>query len=593
MTDYNPPIKDMHFVIHELAGLDNVLQLNAFADVDVDMVDQVLEEAGKFAKDVLAPLNVPGDLEGCRVENQAVVVAEGFADAYQQFVENGWQSLSAPAEFGGMGLPETVGIAAVEMWHSANLAFALCPLLTAGAIVAVEAHGSDELKELCLAKLVSGEWAGTMNLTEPQAGSDLAAINTRAIPDGDHFRISGTKVFITWGDNPMSENILHLVLARLPDAPPGVRGISMFAVPKYLVNSDGSSGEANDVYPASVEHKLGIHASPTCVMNFGENSGSVGYLVGEPNKGLACMFTMMNHARIDVGIQGISLSERAYQLARSFALERVQGNAPGIKGRVTIIHHADVRRMLMIMRAQTEAMRAAAYTTATYFDFTSHSSSDEERSAADARMGLLTPIIKGWLSEVAQEVTSLGIQVQGGAGFVEETGAAQFMRDARILPIYEGTTGIQAGDLVGRKILGDQGREMKALIADMRSTVDDLAKFEDLQIIRKALAESVDEFEAAVNWLVTAAPADPNSPGAASVNLLMASGTIIGGWQMARAALAVINGSGVAQSDAGFCTAKLITTRFYAEHILPRATSYLRAATTGSESIMEMPAELF
>ncbi len=593
MTDYNPPLKDMRFAIHELAGLADVLRLDAFSDVDSDTIDQVLEEAGRFAKDVLAPLNVSGDLQGCRVENRAVVVADGFADAYQQFVENGWQSLSATAEFGGMGLPEVAGTPAVEMWHSANLAFALCPLLTAGAIVAVEAHGSDDIKDRFLPNLVSGEWAGTMNLTEPQAGSDLAAVNTKAIPDGDHFRIIGTKIFITWGDNPMSANILHLVLARLPDAPDGVRGISMFAVPKFLINSDGSSGELNDVYPASVEHKLGIHASPTCVMNFGENGGSVGYLIGEPNRGLACMFTMMNHARLNVGIQGISLSERAYQLARSFALERIQGSAPGQKGSVTIIHHPDVRRMLMIMRAQTEAMRAAAYVTAAQLDIERYGTSDDDREAAGTRMALLTPIVKGWLSEVAQEVTSLGVQVQGGAGFVEETGAAQFMRDARILPIYEGTTGIQANDLVGRKILGDEGRAMKALIVDMRSTVDDLAGFADLQSMQVTLADSIDQLEAATEWLLTSAPGDPNVPGAASVNLLMGAGTVVGGWQMARAALVVKSETGVAASDSGFSEAKLITARFYAGHILPRATSYLRAATSGAESTMAMPEEMF
>jgi acyl-CoA dehydrogenase len=593
MPDYTPPIKDMRFAIHELAGLAEILQLPAFADVDAETIDQVLEEAGKFAKDVLAPLNESGDLAKCHVENRAVVVADGFADAYRQFVDNGWQSVSAATEFGGMGLPETASTAAVEMWHSANLAFALCPLLTAGAIVALEAHGSAELRSRFLSRLVSGEWAGTMNLTEPQAGSDLAAITTKAIPDGDHYRISGTKIFITWGDNPMSENILHLVLARLPDAPPGVRGISMFAVPKYLVNEDGSAGELNDVYPASVEHKLGIHACPTCVMSFGENNGSLGYLIGEPNRGLACMFTMMNHARINVGIQGISLSDRAYQLAKTFALERVQGSAPGIKGRVTIIHHPDVRRMLLVMRAQTEAMRAAAFVASALFDIMRHGASDEDRRRADSRMALLTPIIKGWLSEVAQEVTSLGIQVHGGAGYVEETGAAQYMRDARILPIYEGTTGIQANDLVGRKILGDEGKAMKEMIADMRSTVSELVANEDLQTIRHALAESVDLLEETADWLVASATADPNLPGAASVNLLMGAGTIFGGWQMARAALAVTNGTGVARSDPGFAEAKLVTARFYAEQILPRAIGYLRAAMSGPGSTMAMSEALF
>jgi len=590
MTDYTPPLKDMRFALQELAGLDDILQLEQFSEFDAETIDQVLEEAGKFAKDVLTPLNITGDQEGCRVENRAVVVADGFADAYQQFVENGWQSLTASAEFGGMGLPEVAGTAAVEMWHSANLAFALCPLLTAGAVAALESHASDDLKDRLLPDLVSGEWAGTMNLTEPQAGSDLAAVNTKAIPEGDHYRIMGTKTFITWGDNPMSSNIIHLVLARLPDAPAGVRGISMFAVPKFLINSDGSPGEENDVYPASTEHKLGIHASPTCVMNFGENGGAVGYLVGDSNRGLVCMFTMMNHARLDVGIQGISLGERAYQLAKSFALERIQGTAPGEKGSVTIIHHPDVRRMLMIMRAQTEAMRAAAYVTAAQMDLENHSATEEDRSAAGARMALLTPIIKGWLSEVAQEVTSLGIQIHGGAGFVEETGAAQFMRDARILPIYEGTTGIQANDLVGRKILGDEGRAIRELIVDMRAVASSLGQVGDLQNMQQALIAAIDDLEAAVDWLIDHAPDDPNVPGAAAVNLLMLAGTVLGGWQMARAALLVIDGSTV---DAKFGQSKLITAKFYCEHILPRSSGYSRAAMSGSESIMAMPEDLF
>ena len=591
MTDYNAPLKDMSFTLHELAGLSEVLGLPAFADIDVETADQVLEEAGRFAGDVLAPLNVPGDLAGCRVENQAVVVADGFDNAYRQFVDNGWQSLSATAEFGGMGLPEVVGAAAIEMWQSANMAFSLCPLLTSGAIVALEAHGGDELKNRFLPGLINGEISGTMNLTEPQAGSDLAAVTTSAVPAGDHFLISGTKIFITWGDHPMAGNIVHLVLARLPDAPDGIRGISMFAVPKFIINDDGSRGERNDVYPASVEHKLGIHASPTCVMTFGDNDGAIGYLVGEPNRGMSCMFTMMNHARLNVGIQGVALCERAYQLARSFALERVQGGAPGKKGRVTIINHADVRRMLMIMKSQTEAMRAAAYVTAAQLDLGHHGTDESQRETANSRMALLTPIIKGWLTEVAQEVTSLGVQIHGGMGFVEETGAAQHMRDARILPIYEGTTGIQANDLVGRKILGDEGRAMHALIADMRATASLLGDGGDLQDMQQALVAAIDELEAAVNWLIAEAPGDPHVPGAAAVNLLMLAGTVLGGWQMGRSALAVTQAS--SKTDAKFRDAKLHTARFYIKNILPRSTSYLSAATSGSESVMALAEELF
>jgi alkylation response protein AidB-like acyl-CoA dehydrogenase len=589
MTDYDPPVKDMRFAIHELAGLDTVLRLDAFGGVDADTVDQVIEEAGRFAKDVLAPLNIPGDQDGCRVEDKAVVVAAGFADAYRQFVENGWQALAATAEHGGMGLPELSGAVAVEMWQAANMSFSLCPLLTAGAIVALEAHGSDDLKENYLPKLITGEWTGTMNLTEPQAGSDLGALNTKAVPEGDHFLITGTKIFITWGDHPMAENIVHLVLARLSDAPEGVRGISMFAIPKYMVNADGSIGERNDVHPASVEHKLGIHASPTCVMSFGDEGGAVGYLVGEANRGLACMFTMMNHARLNVGLQGVSISDRAYQLARSWALDRVQGNAPGKKGRVTIVNHADVRRMLMVMRSQTEAMRAAAYVTAALMDISQHSTDKDERESAGARLDLLIPIVKGWMSEAAQEITSLGVQVHGGMGFVEETGAAQYMRDARILPIYEGTTGIQGNDLVGRKILGDEGRAMKLLIADMRATVAELAASDSLQDLGADLDIAVNDLEMAVDSVISNAPDDPHLPGAASVNLLMLAGTVLGGWQMARAALAVANGCDTVASDTAFCEAKIITSRFYVRHILPRATAYMRAAMADSDTVMAMP----
>ncbi len=593
MTDYVPPLKDMKFVIHELSGLGDVLQLPGFAEIDADTIDQVLDEAGKFASDVLAPLNIPGDRAGCSVENKAVVVADGFADAYQQFAENGWQSLPAPAAFGGMGFPEIIGSAAVEMWQSANVAFSLCPLLTAGAIVAIEAHGSEALKDLFLANMISGTWSGTMNLTEPQAGSDLAAVATRAVPDGDRYRIHGSKIYITWGDHPMSENIVHLVLARLEGAPEGVRGLSLFAVPKFLIDDDGSLGEQNDVYPASVEHKLGIHASPTCVMSFGENDGAIGYLIGEQNKGLACMFTMMNHARLNVGIQGLSLSERAYQLARDFALERVQGSAPGKKGRVTIVNHPDVRRMLLVMKSQIEAMRAVAFVTAAQLDLGHHGTAEDQRGAADTRMALLTPIVKGWLTEVAQEVTSLGIQIHGGMGFVEETGAAQHLRDARILTIYEGTTGIQANDLVGRKILADEGRAAAGLIAEMRDVASELEGIDGLGALRSSLATGIDHFEAAVDWLISNAPNDQNAPGAASVNLLMLAGVVVGGWQMARAALAVTRGSGVANSDQSFCAAKLITATFYAEHILPRSFAYMRAVISGTASVMTMPENSF
>lgn len=593
MTEYIAPVKDMRFVIRELAGLDRILQMPDFGDISDDVVDQILEESARFSREVLAPLNVPGDHEGCRVENKSVIVPDSFAEAYRQFVDSGWQSLASSPDYGGMGLPEAVAAAAMEMWQSANLSFSLCPLLTSGAIAAIEAHASEQLKRLYLPKMVSGEWTGTMNLSEPQAGSDLAAVNTKAVPAGDHYRISGTKIFITWGDQQFSENVVHLVLARLHDAPEGVRGISLFLVPKFLVNEDGGIGERNDAYCTSVEHKLGIHASPTCVINYGDGDGAIGYLVGEENKGLACMFTMMNHARLNVGIQGLAISERAYQLAREFAQQRIQGAAPGEKGRVTIIHHPDVRRMLLVMKALIEGMRAAAYVTAALVDTLQHSADGAERAATAARAALLTPIIKGWLTEVAQELTSLGVQVHGGMGYVEETGAAQHMRDARILTIYEGTTGIQANDLVGRKILFDEGKAMREWIEEMRSMDAELAAARDLTPIRQALSSALDDLEAAVRWLLENAPGDQNAPGAASVNLLMLAGTVAGGWQMARAAVAAKRRLADDRAESAFLEAKIMTAHFYATHVLPRSSSYRQAAVSGSDAIMAMPEASF
>jgi alkylation response protein AidB-like acyl-CoA dehydrogenase len=593
MSEYNAPLKDMNFVIRDLAGLDRILQLPGFENIDEDVVDQILEESGRFSREVLAPLNIPGDQAGCSVEDRKVILPDGLAEAYQAFVEGGWQALASSPEYDGMGLPEAVAAATMEMWQSADLSLSLCPLLTSGAIAAIEAHASDELKRTYLPKMVSGAWTGTMNLSEPQAGSDLAAVMVKAVPDGDHYRISGSKIFITWGDQEFSENVIHLVLARLEGAPEGVTGLSLFLVPKYLLDDEGRVGDRNDLYCASVEHKLGIHASPTCVINYGDGDGSIGYLVGEENKGLAVMFTMMNHARLNVGIQGLAISERAYQLASSYALERVQGEVPGVKGRVTIIHHPDVRRMLLVMKSLIEAMRATACTTAAVVDVARHSADQEERAAAAARAALLTPIVKGWLTEVAQELTSLGVQVHGGMGFIEETGAAQHMRDARILTIYEGTTGIQANDLVGRKILYDEGKVMKELLQEMRSLDGELAAIDDFATIRSALSSGIESLEAAVTHLIADAPGDQNAPGAASVNLLMLAGTVIGGWQMARAALAAKKRLADGDSDAAFFEAKIMTVKFYAAHILPRSSSYRQAAVSGSDVIMAMPEESF
>jgi len=591
MTDYVQPLKDMLFNIHELSALDRVLQLERFADFDKDVVDQVVEEAGKFAAEVLSPLNIPGDEIGCKVVDNGVVAPPGFAEAYGQFVENGWQSLEVSPEFDGMGMPGGAGAAAGEAWQSANMSFMLAPMLTNGAMYAIDAHGSDEIRSTYIPKMANGAWTGTMNLTESQAGSDLSVVTTRAVPEGDHYRISGSKIFITWGDQDFSENIIHLVLARLPDAPDGVRGISLFIVPKFLLNDDGSAGERNDVYTPSIEHKLGVHGSATCVMSFGENDGAIGYLLGEENKGLAGMFTMMNHARLGVGLQGVAISDRAYQLARSHALDRKQGGAPGEKGSVTIIHHPDVRRMLLVMKSQIEAMRAAAYYTAGQQDLAMYSDNDEERAAALSRVALLTPVIKTWPTELAQEITSLGVQIHGGMGFVEETGAAQHMRDARILPIYEGTTGIQALDFVGRKIMADEGKAMGDLIADIRSLDLGLAVDERTAEIRVALIDGVDQMGSATTWLIEQGPLDPNTAGSASVNLLMLAGIVVGGWQMARAALAIVNGA--SSDDPSFAEAKLQTVRFYAQHIMPRARGLADAAMAGAETVMGMPEESF
>jgi acyl-CoA dehydrogenase len=493
-----------------------------------------------------------------------------------------------------MGLPALIGSATAEMWQAANLALGLCPMLTGGGIETIEAHASDDVKQRYLPKMVSGEWTATMDLTEPQAGSDLAKVRVQAVPDGDHYKVIGTKIFITWGDHEMAENVVHLVLARLPDAPEGVRGLSLFLVPKFLVNDDGSLGDRNDVFVTSVEHKLGIHASPTCVLNFGDNDGAIGYLIGQENRGLACMFTMMNLARLQVGVQGLAISERSYQAAREFAKERVQGQVPGSPGSARIIQHADVRRMLMTMKSFNEAMRATAYITAATIDVAHHTEDADQRSVALERSALLTPIVKGWMTEVAKELTSIGIQIHGGTGYVEETGAAQHLRDAQILTIYEGTTGIQANDLVGRKILADSGLGMQRLL-------DEIAEFDaslagcgpDLASIRNAVATGRQRLEEATKWLLGKAQDEPAVVDLAAFNYLMLAGTVIGAWQMGRAAEIAHGKLAANESSADFYKAKIITARFYAEEVLPRSAGYLEAATSDSNSAMDLPEDQF
>jgi acyl-CoA dehydrogenase len=592
MAEYIAPLQDMEFVIKELGGLAAVSALPGCEELTPDLVDAVLAEAGKFAFGVLSPLNRPGDREGCRVEDGVVTTPKGFRDAYRQFREAGWPALGGDPEYGGQGLPHLVSGMVSEIWNGANMSFCLCPMLTNGAVTAVKRHGSDAQKKLYLEKMISGEWTGTMNLTEPQAGSDLSAVRTRAVPEGDRFRLHGTKIFITYGEHDFTDNVIHLVLARTPNAPEGVKGISLFIVPKFLVNADGSLGARNDVKCVSIEHKLGIHASPTCVMAFGEKEGAIGYLVGEENQGLAYMFTMMNMARLEVGIEGIAIAERAYQRATAYARERVQGREIGVKSgdRVTIIHHPDVRRMLMSMKAQVEAMRALAAAACTALDLAHRHPDREQRLQYQAAFDLLTPVVKGWCTEQSIEVASIGVQVHGGMGFVEETGAAQHLRDARITTIYEGTTGIQANDLIGRKLAAEKGMTAKALLAEMRAFDKELAGSSDpaLGVIRRNLGEGVAALAEATDWLLETYPYNPKAASAGAVPYLKLWGTVAGGWQMARAAQIAKRRLDEGAEDFDFYRGKIATARFFAEHILPLAQAYRSAIVNGSASVLAL-----
>ncbi len=590
MADYKAPLKDMSFALRHNARMEQLAQLPGFEEATDDMVSAILEEAGKVANGILSPLNEVGDNTGVKLVGDEVPTPEGFKEAYQQFSEGAWGSLQFDPEFGGQGLPYSLSIPVMEMWQSANMAWGLCPLLSQGAVEAIFHNASDELKAQYLPQLISGEWTGTMNLTEPQAGSDLAAIRSKAEREGDHYRIKGQKIFITWGEHDMAENIVHLVLARLPDAPPGVRGISLFVVPKFMVNEDGSLGERNDVKCVSLEHKLGIHASPTCVMAFGDDEGAIGYLVGEENKGLACMFTMMNNARLAVGLQGVAISERAYQHALEYAHDRVQSPAVGTKEAGPIIRHADVRRMLLTMKSITEAGRALAYDACASLDFAHNSVDAETKAKESARAAYLTPIVKGWCTEVAQEVTSLGVQIHGGMGFIEETGAAQHYRDARILPIYEGTNAIQALDLVGRKTLFDRGEAGAAVQAEIAELVSALEAQGEFATEAAALKTALEQAQTAQTQLLEGAADDALMPGSVAYNYLMLMGTLCGGWQLLRSALAaqqeLVNGG-----DETFLNAKILSARFYAAQVLPRAASFAQMVAAGSESVMAMSDE--
>src|SRR5512134_2995641 len=530
--NYVAPIKDMQFVLNELAGLKQIQALPGCEDATDETVAAVLEENARFMGEVVAPLNRAGDVEPARWDNGRVITTPGFKQAFDAFVQAGWQGVQHPSEFGGQGLPKVVAAPCMEMLQSANLSFALCPLLTDGAIEALLTAGSDEQKSTYIHRLIDGSWTGTMNLTEPQAGSDLAQVRTKAVPQSDgSYRLSGQKIFITYGEHDLADNIVHLVLARTPDAPEGVKGISLFIVPKFMFDAAGKLGKRNDVYCASIEHKLGIKASPTCVLIFGDDKGEVGpgatgYLIGQENRGLEYMFIMMNAARFQVGMQGIALAERAYQKAAEYAKERVQSRAvEGSKGPVTIIHHPDVRGMLMHMRANTEAARAMAYVAAGYNDLAHHLPDPAARAEAKAAYDYLVPLVKGWSTEMSIDVTSTGVQVHGGMGFIEETGAAQYYRDARILTIYEGTTAIQANDLVGRKTSRDGGATARTFIAQMRTTAAELAQAgDDCAAIGQRLAVAVDAYESVVDFVVQHFRSDIRAVFAGSVPYLKLAG---------------------------------------------------------------------
>ena len=589
MSTYQAPLKDMKFVLNELAGLGEVARLPGYEDATPDTVDAILEQASKFATGVLDSINYSGDQEGSKLVEGAVRTPNGFREAYQQFCEGGWNALPFETEWGGQSLPRLVSTPVQEMWKSANLSFSLCPLLTQGAVEALILRGSEELKRRYLPKMVEGRWTGTMNLTEPQAGSDLSLVRTRAERQGDHYLISGQKIFITYGEHDLAENIVHLVLARTPEAPEGVKGISLFVVPKFIPNADGTPGKRNGAKCASIEHKLGIHASPTAVMVYDK---AVGYLVGEENRGLEYMFIMMNAARFAVGLEGVAIAERAFQRALAFARERVQGRDLVEGGKaVPIIRHPDVRRMLMLMKAQTEAMRALAYTTAAAMDFARKEPDAETRKRHQAFVDLMIPVVKGWSTETGIDIASLGVQVHGGMGFVEETGAAQYLRDARITTIYEGTTGIQAMDLVGRKIAREGGATAKAWLASLKSLDAELGKATTpgVKALRAQLASGAQAVADCVNFIVEGK--DPRATFAGAVPFLKLMGIVAGGWQMARAALAAEKN--LASGDRAFLEAKIATARFYGDQVLVQAPALRDTVVKGAGAVMALGEDQF
>ncbi|RTM03121.1 MAG: acyl-CoA dehydrogenase [Bradyrhizobiaceae bacterium] len=588
---YRAPINDMLLSLNHGAGLKAAVEAGHYGDFDMDIAAAVLEEAGKFATDVLAPLNKVGDEHGIKLDDGKVTTAPGWPDAYKRWTEGGWNAVSGPEDFGGQGLPIVINAACTEIWSAANVAFGLCPLLTASAIEALDAHGSDELKRIYLEKLVSGAWTGTMQLTEPQAGSDVGALRTRAEKQADGtYRIKGTKIFITYGEHDMTDNIVHFVLARLPDAPAGTKGISLFLVPKFMVNADGSLGARNDIFASGVEHKLGMHASPTCTMTMGDHGGAIGFLIGEENQGMRCMFTMMNQARLGVGLEGVGVADRAYQQALAYAQERKQGRAVGNKGDGSdaIFVHPDVKRMLMRMRAQTAAARTICYATAVAIDVSTRAKDPKVRADAAARAALLTPMAKAYSTDIGNEVAYLGVQIHGGMGFIEETGAAQHYRDARITAIYEGTNGIQAIDLVTRKLAANGGASVWALLDELAATVKQVEASNDpaFGTTGAKLREALEALTRSSKWLLERVTSAPNEALAGATPYLQQFGATLGGCLLAAEALAA-KGDGLADAPRYVSLA-----RFFAENITVQAPALERTVTESAESVAAADAVL-
>ena len=594
MSDYKAPTNDMLFVLEHIGNLSELASREGYEHADLETVEGVLDEAARFMEEQLVPLNQKGDQEGLVVENGQIFHPDGFADAYERFVEAGWNGIALGEAHGGGGMPWCVGLAVQEMMTAANMAFSLCPLLTQGAIDAISHHASETLQEIYLPKMISGEWSGTMNLTEPQAGSDVGALTSKALPAGDGtWLISGTKIFITYGEHELSENIIHLVLARTPDAPPGTKGISLFLVPKYLVNDDGSLGERNDLRVVSSEHKIGIHASPTCVMSYGDESGAVGWMAGEENTGMRAMFTMMNNARLSVGLQGLSLTDRSYQQARQYSLDRKQGKAIGADLEAgessAIADHVDVRRMLMTMRANVEAMRCVMYANAAAIDFANSSQDETERQYWDAVTALLTPISKGWGTDLGVEMTSLGVQTHGGMGYVEETGVAQHWRDVRIAPIYEGTNGIQAADLVFRKLPLGGGQVLEKFVSEISSLAEELIEDDRHSSMGQALLRGKEQLSEAAVWLGGRLAAQPNDAAAGSVPFMRLAGVIVGGYYLARSAQIAQQLLDSGKGDVDFLNDKISVAKFYAEQILPTVSGLVPTITQGADLFYAIP----